>query len=86
MRSCYLLLMLKGVIGCVGPVKRDSTSRITWVSRVSGYRAGSRGDKLESADLAMFDYLSSRNVWGRGEWIFWLHQKGQDVETQDSID
>jgi hypothetical protein len=36
------------VSGCVGPVMRDSASRITEFFRVSGYRAGSRGDKLES--------------------------------------
>jgi hypothetical protein len=34
---------------------------------------------LESADSAMFDYLSSCNVWGRDERIFWLYQKRQSV-------
>jgi hypothetical protein len=34
------------------------------VSEVTGSRAGSRGDKLESADSARLDYLLSRKCLG----------------------
>jgi hypothetical protein len=37
---------------------------------------------LESADSANVDYLSSRKVWGRDEWITLVDQSRQWVETQ----
>jgi hypothetical protein len=50
-----------------------------------GYLATGLGHvvtSLESADSAKFDYLSSRNVWGRDEWIFLAIPEGTMGETQ----
>jgi hypothetical protein len=68
------------VSGCVGPVMRDSASRMPLVfSRISGYRAESRGDKLESAASAMLTVFQVAMSGVEMNGVFWLYQRGQWV-------